>query len=252
MSTKRAGRRASSSGTKPNGPGVELVGHAREPSSSHARVASRTKKARPRSEQEALLAVVGEAIDAGSFAQANRILLGALAPHRRAEPAQTREIFERFWSSDGSERPVAIFAQRGDFDSVRFVLVAQPDANCVLHEIRWENGGWKLSGRSRSWRSRGSVPFRSTAYRCERDGDDYVVVACSSPGHEANDEANDAPRSLGELVARELRPSTDLTDQQAEYRMTLAPTWTWETRLREWAVTFVTEALHAEVEVEEP
>jgi hypothetical protein len=190
------------------------------------------------SPQEKLLAELGEALEAGAYARAHRALFSVLAPRRSDVPVHSGGIFERWWSSDGPDRPVALFSLTGDRDVVRFVLVAQRSSGGLLYELVWDAGGWRPAGKPKRWTA--EVRGSERAYRCERDGAGYVMKVRDG----ASDSAH-VTRTIGALLQERLpRPSSASV---GEYRISLAPSWSWEARLEAWAVAFVEEALNGDV-----
>lgn len=190
------------------------------------------------SPQEELLVEISDALDAGAYALAHRALFSVLAPRRRDARVQSNEIFERWWSSDGPDRPIALFSSSGDADLVRFVLVAQRSAGGLLYEVAWEDGGWRPSGTPKRWSV--AAPGSEGVYRCERRGAGYVVKR-----RDGESGPSDSSRTLGALL--EGRLPLPASEQTSGHRVSLAPSWSWEARLETWAVAFVQEALNGEV-----
>lgn len=143
--------------------------------------------------------------------------------------------------------PVAIVLGKGAEGHGRWLALEATSGGTVLvYALKWGKGGKLVSGGPKGWNV---LRHRDTAtrkgdyhYHCEKDGDEYTVRANGQGSHNTKS-GTVLPNTLGDFLSKEL--GVDVHNVDDKFVVRFLPMWSWDPRLEEWAVEFVTDAMNA-------
>lgn len=162
-------------------------------------------------------------------------------------PARIEHLFQpRWWQGPWA---IATIASRSRAREPFWLLVASSAHKGMLLEIKFDAKGYVATGGRKQWRIRGNwnAAIRDGRYHycCEKLGDEHVVKRYGTCSR-SNSSGTEVPKTLGRFLYEQLDVALD--PLQGNYVVQCLPAWSWDARLKLWALDFVGAALNAYVD----